>query len=288
MADEGRQVLVIDKDPGTAELVLTLLEDEGYVVHSLESSAGALTETRRRLPALLVIDLPPGELIQDECCHLLDALRADPVTRHIPVMVMTTAEPLAERAIASYNVRATITKPFDVENFLAMVLQALDLPLMAAAVPARTEEPHDLLKRAEEVLALRSREALLRWVRRLQKEEPWQSRTDLRLSELLDHTPVLVEAIHTAILFGQPDRLLAEHPDAMERVREHARMRRRQAIALETVLREYTHLRDELWGTIWCDLHGAVHSADVYYLQRIIAGTLDRIIEVTVQTYLHE
>ena len=62
--------------------------------------------------------------------------------------------------------------------------------------------------------------------------------------------------------------------------------RRVRKVDLDAVVREYTHLRDELWGAIWCDLHGTVHSSDVYYLNRALAGTLDRIIEETVRTYL--
>lgn len=135
---------------------------------------------------------------------------------------------------------------------------------------------------AGEILDYYSREALLRWVERLRQEEPWRGRGDLGLGTVLDHVPVLVEAVSAALEYGDPDEFLRQHPEAVEHATEHVRERRAQGFSLASIIREYTLLRDEIWWTLSSHLPGALQPSDLYPLQQAVSGTLDRIIERSV------
>ena len=57
----------------------------------------------------MLLDLAPGEFLQDQCCRLLDALRAYPVPGAYPFMIMSTTEALAESLVAPLAVEQSFT-----------------------------------------------------------------------------------------------------------------------------------------------------------------------------------
>jgi two-component system phosphate regulon response regulator PhoB len=79
-------ILVVEDDAACREVVSTALQAEGFHVDVASNGAEALTEIRRRIPdvILLVLVLPGVYGLE-----VLAALRADPSTRHLPVIVMT-------------------------------------------------------------------------------------------------------------------------------------------------------------------------------------------------------
>ena len=80
------KVLVVDDEADILELVRYNLSKEGYSVNCVESGEEALSSARNDAPGLIVLDLMlPGMDGLDVC----KALKSDPKTAHIPVIMLT-------------------------------------------------------------------------------------------------------------------------------------------------------------------------------------------------------
>jgi CheY-like chemotaxis protein len=279
-----RRVLVIEHSEELADLACWGLETGGHDAESIHDGANLLPEVRRRQPDLLLLDLIAGD--SGGGFALLDGMRMDRATSHIPVVVMVGDEEMGGRALASYNVRASVLKPYDLPQLLAKIQEALQLPAIPPALPHNRGERDGILGQAQRILAEHSPEALFEWIQRLQEEEPWKYRRGLRLAGFIDYVPTLVEAISSALLYRDPEEFFRHHPDALDRARLHAIIRRDQAIPLAAVIREFTLLRNELWKILCRFLPREVSIDDVLALHVAVNLTLDRIIEATIPAYL--
>ena len=131
MADEAAaprpRLVVADHDPAFLELLRLLLADEGYealVPPELDAPYPFIKEAR---PAAVVLDLPFRR--ETSTLATLDALRLDPATAALPVVVCTTSpgalDGLARREGEGLSVLA---KPFDLARLLAVLATSLRGP----------------------------------------------------------------------------------------------------------------------------------------------------------------
>ena len=275
-----KKALIVEHDQSLSDLLIAVLRSEGCEAKSVNQVSDAVSVARQLHPNLLIVDLlptKPGE----EAYDLLDDLRVDRTTRHIPILAISTSRQVVEAAPASYNVKSTLVKPFDLEDLHSAIREALGSPMLRTEIPA--VPPRGVLLQAELLLAQYSRHAIFRWVQLLQSQSPWKDRRDLQLHEFIDHVPVLVEAINAAFGFGDIDEFFDKHPHIVERLGEHTRLRSSQGIGLDAVIREYTLLRDELWNAILGHWPSTVSPGDFCSLQRMINRTTDKLIETTVR-----
>jgi len=115
-----RRILVVDDDATNAKLLCDLLGAEGYGVSVAGSGEEALA---REPPDLLLLDVVmPGMSGYDVC----RAIRADPRTAILPVIMVTAVDPAMER-IRGLEVGADdfLAKPVDPEELLARVRSLL-------------------------------------------------------------------------------------------------------------------------------------------------------------------
>jgi CheY-like chemotaxis protein len=120
-AKERRRVLIVEDEPGLAEVVTEILRDEGYDVTATDSAIGAGALVRSVAPHAILLDLG---LPYRSGASLLAELKADPRTAHIPVLVVTGApEVLAggRRGLAA----AVLPKPFGAQTLLDALRGAL-------------------------------------------------------------------------------------------------------------------------------------------------------------------
>jgi CheY-like chemotaxis protein len=116
------RIAVVDDDPVFLELMHDLLASSaGYEVVNSARCAEAHELVRQHRPDLVILDLMMG---RDQIgWSVLDALRDDPETRQLPVLVCSAAVPalMAHSAHLRDQAARAIVKPFDIDELLATV-----------------------------------------------------------------------------------------------------------------------------------------------------------------------
>ncbi len=82
-------VLVVDDDPNSRDLLRRLLEKEGFTVAAAAGGAEGLTRAREIQPDLIALDVMMPSM---DGWAVLTALKADPATAAIPVVMVTMVE----------------------------------------------------------------------------------------------------------------------------------------------------------------------------------------------------
>jgi len=130
LADRGPQglsVLVIDDDPHAIDLLAAHLRQSDCVVLRALGGREGIELARRFRPELITLDL---EMPAVNGFEVVEALKADPSTAHIPIVVVTAKEPTAdERQRLSGHIREIVGKS-DVGSgwFISEVQRALTKP----------------------------------------------------------------------------------------------------------------------------------------------------------------
>ncbi len=124
----ARRVFIVDDLEDFLELMQDVLSMEGYEVRAFRSGAEAADAARSALPDLIITDLRIGE---ESGFALVSALRSDPSTEHIPIILCTAATMDVEEQSETMAVHTGVTivyKPFDMATFLAQVRGLLSNP----------------------------------------------------------------------------------------------------------------------------------------------------------------
>ncbi len=112
---ENRLVLVIDDDPAVVTLFRRYLERHDYQVVGLTDPSRAVEEVKRLKPYAVTLDLVmPGM----DGWQVLQALKSDPTTRDVPVVICSIAGDGVERGIAM-GVTDYLVKPVTEESLFA-------------------------------------------------------------------------------------------------------------------------------------------------------------------------
>jgi CheY-like chemotaxis protein len=123
VAAPGRTVVYVEDEPAVQRLVEFWLLDAGYVVHLAGDGAAGLELVRSVRPDLVVTDALMPRMSGDE---LVDALRSDPDTASVPIVMATAAaSPLRVERMLARGCTAVLPKPLEEASFLAAVRRAL-------------------------------------------------------------------------------------------------------------------------------------------------------------------
>jgi DNA-binding response OmpR family regulator len=218
-------ILIVEDDRDIAELVRHYLVKAGHSAETLASGAEVLPRIRHRRPDLVVLDLMlPGMHGLDVC----RALRADPGTASLPIIVLTARAEEADR-IAGLDLGADdyVTKPFSPKELVARVaalLRRSGLTAVPSSQPLRfgpieVDRDQHVVRDAGREVALTAKEFLLleyfiqhggRVLSRDQLlSEVWGyqytggTRTvDVHVRRLREKLPFLAEALITVKQFG--------------------------------------------------------------------------------------
>jgi two-component system phosphate regulon response regulator PhoB len=121
-----KTILLADDEPQLRKLIRTTLDDPAY--HILEASNGteALELAMQTLPELIVLDwMMPGM----SGVEVLRALRQNPATAHISVIMLTAREPGPEQKPGgALQTSAYLVKPFSPLELLDKVQEVLMEP----------------------------------------------------------------------------------------------------------------------------------------------------------------
>ncbi len=130
-----RRILVVDDDARNRKLLADLLTAEGYEVTTADSGEEAL---RRAPPDLMLLDVVMPGISGYEVCR---AVRADPRTAILPVVMVTAVDPGEER-LRGLEAGADdfLAKPVDPEELLVRVRSLLRIKELYDRVEAQAGE----------------------------------------------------------------------------------------------------------------------------------------------------
>ncbi len=103
------RILVVEDHRTMREAVRLILEPEGFEVLEVADGVSALEAVRRERPDLILLDMNipgvPG-------LEVLEAVKRDPQTAAIPVIVLTATDEAARRRVLALGADGFFTKPF--------------------------------------------------------------------------------------------------------------------------------------------------------------------------------
>lgn len=120
---QGRQVLVVEDDPGILRQIAFNLESHGYSVETAMTGLQALKQLMRDRPDLLITDVMMPEMDGNE---LVASVRADPDLADLPI-IMLTARAQDEDMMQGYQSGTDLylTKPFNPAELVTFVQRIL-------------------------------------------------------------------------------------------------------------------------------------------------------------------
>lgn len=118
------RILVVDDEADVVRTVTKALEHRGHQVATAVDGAEALARVHAEPPDCLVIDLALPKIDGQEVCR---QLKADPATRHVPIVLMSASYLPIEAALEASTRGADefIVKPFLREALVRQVERLL-------------------------------------------------------------------------------------------------------------------------------------------------------------------
>jgi two-component system phosphate regulon response regulator PhoB len=133
----GMRALIVDDEQDISQLLELSLQGAGFETACAADGETALRMARDNPPELILLDLMLPRLPGTHVCR---ELKRDPLTRHIPIIIVTARATETDRVVAfELGADDYLTKPFFVRE-LILRCQALvrgAQPLNPAPVPAR-------------------------------------------------------------------------------------------------------------------------------------------------------
>ncbi|RDS85003.1 response regulator [Dyella monticola] len=134
-AASSMRTLVVDDSPTIRAVLGKMLGQEGYVVQKAADGESALELAKAEQPELIFLDIVlPGV----NGFHVLRTLRHDPLTQHIPIVMISGNQQATEQFyVQRFGADDFIKKPFGQRD----VQRAIDQLVRAGRLPARVPAP---------------------------------------------------------------------------------------------------------------------------------------------------
>jgi signal transduction histidine kinase len=213
--------LVVDDNPTNLEILDHALTQAGYKVRIEAEGLNVMKQARLSIPDLILLDIMLPDINGFEVCQ---QLKADPLTKSIPVIFMTAlADPVDK--IKGLNLGAVdyITKPFQKEELLARVRGHLHLRQLTKTLEIQNQELRELKNELENRVAERTAELS----QALEKEKE-VNQLKSRFITMASHefrTPLAIISSSSGILQNFSDRLSEkrkqEHLETIQNTIKH-------------------------------------------------------------------
>ncbi len=153
MSTARQKILIVDDEPDILELIEYNLKKEGYHVFTARNGQEAVTEAKRSLPDLIILDIMMPKMDGIEACRILRGMSEFKNT----FMVFLTARSEEYSEIAGFNVGADdyIAKPIKPRALVSRINAILRRNNQAEEVPDNKIEIADLVIDRESFLAYR-------------------------------------------------------------------------------------------------------------------------------------
>jgi twitching motility two-component system response regulator PilH len=112
-------ILLVDDSPTESHVIKTVLEKQGYTVHTAENGEVGVDAARRLNPDLILMDVVMPVLNGFQATRQLSR---DPQTANIPVIMVTTKDQETDRKWGlRQGARDYVVKPVDRKELLAKI-----------------------------------------------------------------------------------------------------------------------------------------------------------------------
>ncbi|MCD0487070.1 response regulator [Pedobacter sp. MC2016-14] len=110
-----KNILVIEDNHAILDVITLILQSEAYKVTGLNKSAEMMLHVEQFKPHLIILDimLPDGD-----GRILLQELRSDPKTAHIPVLMISARYTAENVQHGEFKPNGFLAKPFDIDDLL--------------------------------------------------------------------------------------------------------------------------------------------------------------------------
>lgn len=116
-----KRILVIDNDQDILEAVDAALSMKNYSVETSPFVEDIFQMIHDNNPDLILIDYLLFGINGGELCHMI---KSEPSTSHLPVIIFS-GYPRVIQSLGTYQCDAFISKPFDLDNFIAVIKECL-------------------------------------------------------------------------------------------------------------------------------------------------------------------
>jgi len=122
---QGARVLVVDDQEANRLMVREVLEPLGYTIAEAPDGAEALEAVKREVPDIILCDVVMPNCDGYAVCR---ALKSDPTTRLVPIIMLTSLDQLPDKLQAlELGADDYLTKPFNVVELTTRVRSLLSL-----------------------------------------------------------------------------------------------------------------------------------------------------------------
>src|SRR5690554_2854914 len=120
---QKERILIIEDEPNILELVAYNLEKEGWIISKAMTGEEGWRKVQEEHPDLVLLDLMLPGVDGMEICR---NIRQNPVTRDIPIIILTAKAEEADRVLGlESGADDYVTKPFSPRELLARVRAVL-------------------------------------------------------------------------------------------------------------------------------------------------------------------
>ncbi len=132
-------ILIADDQPDNLMLLSRYLETEGYSYIKARDGLETLEKVRNHMPDLVLLDI---NMPHKDGFAVLEEIRSDPVTEHIPVIILTAArlDPVEIQSGLNMGADDYVTKPFDRKELFARIRTKLRVKQAEDVIRRRNRE----------------------------------------------------------------------------------------------------------------------------------------------------
>jgi PAS domain S-box-containing protein len=185
LSTEQQEILVVDDDPTSLQLLTTILTEHGYRVRPASDGNLALRSMAIKMPDLVLLDIKMPGIDGYEVCR---RLKASEITRKVPVIFISALDDSIEK-LRGFNAGGVdfITKPYEHNEVLARVGTHLRLRELTERLEHKVREQTEELTRAVQQLRQEIAER--------KRAEDALKRSERRLADIIEFLPDATLAI---------------------------------------------------------------------------------------------
>ncbi|MCZ7358391.1 MAG: response regulator [Candidatus Methanoperedens sp.] len=122
LSDTQIKILVVDDEKVIVNTLRMSLESDNYKVVEAYTGDGAIEKARSEAPDLILLDIMLRDMTGYEVCN---RIRKDPLTRSIPIIMLTGMGEIGRMAGMELGADEYITKPFNLNELKSKIRTVL-------------------------------------------------------------------------------------------------------------------------------------------------------------------